>query len=153
MHAQVRNSFHLSLHCLRRCYTVFFIVNIFSSGAAHIFQDLHCCTIHRCYTARLYKSCSDCSATQLSSDPVSFAPVLHSLLQGLHLCSGARKPSPGPALFAPVLHSFLRGLHCTSMHTQVQDIYLHNLHCLLLCYTAFLGPASFDQLLHRFLQG
>ncbi len=139
---------------LRRCYTVFFSANIVCSSATHIFQDLQCCTIHRGYTTGLSRACNDCSATQLSSNPVSFAPVLYSLLQGLHLCSGARQPSPGPALFAPVLHSFLQGLHCSStMHTQVQDSYLQNLHCLLLCYTAFLGPASFDKMLHSFLPG
>jgi hypothetical protein len=105
--AQVRNNFLLSLHCLRRCYTVFFIANIVCSGAAHIFQDLHCCTIHRCYTTRLYKSCSDCSATQLSSNPVSFAPVLHSYTVG------------------------------TAMFAQVLDNLLQAQHCLLRCYTAF----------------
>ncbi len=173
------------LYCLLRCviaffwaYIVcagakkhsFFSANIICSSATHIFQDLHCCTIHRCYTTRLYKSCFDCSATQLSSDPVSFAPVLHSLLQGLHLCSGARhllqaqhcllrcytaffrackvqvysgarQLSPEPALFTLVLHSFSRACIVWSDALQLSSGLTCTECSLIRCYKAFLNAS------------
>ncbi len=153
MFTQVRYSFLLSLHCCAGA-KQFFSLLIWFAQVLHTY--VRTCIVAQFTGATLYGFLGPAMIAQLHRCLQTLYFLLRyytAYCECSNVCSGASQPSSGPALFAPVLLSFLQGLHCTSMHTQVQDSYLQNLHCLLLCYTAFLGPASFDQMLHSFLQG